>query len=202
MMLFRKSVLFLLFAFMLSSCTTVEVKTATPEHERLWQQHLASLTRMGPWSLSGRAVALVDDSSWHVNLRWSQDAGDADIYLSGPFNQGGVHVSVQEEGYAELQTDKGETFIGHDVESLLYQQLGWAVPVRGFRYWMLGMPHPEHHAEGRELDELGRLRKLTQLGWALDYRAYKDLPNGSLPRKLYLTQGDLKLKLVVQEWRI
>ena len=78
---------------------------------------------------------------------------------------------------------------------------GLQVPVTGLRYWILGLPAPGAE-RSRVLDGQGRLLSLEQNSWSMDYRGYTDVDGLSLPRKLFLRRDDLRVRLVVEQWRI
>jgi outer membrane lipoprotein LolB len=83
---------------------------------------------------------------------------------------------------------------------------GWALPLSGLRYWVLGIPEPkrgfERDAKRGHLDAYGRLAKLRQGGWTIDYQQYQDTQPIELPQEIALSNRALKVKLVVSEWQL
>jgi len=152
-----------------------------------------------------------DGEGYHGRFDWQQHGEQMDLAVSGPFSQGGVRLTGDASG-VQLRDDKGGSAFAVDADALLQQATGLQVPVGGLRYWMLGLPAPGAapgqagaQATGptamHEVDAQGRLLRLHQNGWNIDYRAYLDVDGLSLPRKLFLDRDDLRVRLVVEQWR-
>jgi len=78
---------------------------------------------------------------------------------------------------------------------------GWRVPLSGLRYWIIGLPDPQARVIDLELDPMGRLAELRQLGWHIRYQRYGEFDGVALPTRLTLENSQLRAKLVVRSWR-
>lgn len=190
----------LLSAAMLSACATRPVVSPLARGAD-WQVHRQALARLDHWSFSGR-VAVKDglEESWSAGLAWRQRDDSFDIRLSGAFGQGAARLSGQ-EGYAVIETSEHAALSASSVELLMEEQLGWSVPVQGFRYWLIGSPAPGV-IDRYSLDEGGRLSELEQSGWRIHYRSYQTVDGLDLPRKLALENPRLRIRLVVDDWQL
>lgn len=195
----------LLSAAMLSACATRPVVSpavvSLQQRTADWQLHRQALARLDHWSFSGR-VAVRDrlEESWNAGLAWQQRADGFDIRLSGAFGRQAARLSGR-KGYAMIETSGHAALSASSVELLMEEQLGWSVPVQGFRYWLIGSPAPGV-IDRYSLDEAGRLAELEQSGWQIRYLSYQAVDGLDLPRKLELENPRLRIRLVIDEWQL
>jgi outer membrane lipoprotein LolB len=193
----------LLFAAALSGCATRPVISPSDLLQRTvdWQAHRRALEHLDQWSFSGRvAVKDKQQESWSASLDWHQRKASFDIRLSGAFGQEAARLSGK-PGYAVIETADHDALSATSVEALMREQLGWSVPVEGFRYWLVGSPAPgviDHYS----LDADGRLTGLQQAGWQVRYRSYQTVAGLDLPRKLELENPRLRLRVVIDNWQL
>jgi outer membrane lipoprotein LolB len=98
-----------------------------------------------------------------------------------------------------LRLPEGKTLTAQDAESLLYEQLGWHMPLAGLHYWVRGLPQPDAPFT-KALDEQGRLVSLHQAGWDIRFPSYVQVAGVDLPRKVFLENHPLSVRLVIQSW--
>jgi outer membrane lipoprotein LolB len=79
--------------------------------------------------------------------------------------------------------------------------LGFEPPLRSLRYWVLGASDPDF-ASQETIDEQQRLAHLEQDGWQVDYAQYTQAAGQWLPQQLTVTRQSLRLKLVINAWRL
>ncbi|NIO42814.1 MAG: outer membrane lipoprotein LolB, partial [Burkholderiales bacterium] len=101
---------------------------------------------------------------------------------------------------ATLVTAKKETYRSADVQSLTRDVLGWDLPLTGLKYWVLGRVDPTSPVEAIEHDEQMRLKWLVQDGWNIEFAGYGE--NGSLPSSMVLRFADLRMRLLIDRWKI
>jgi outer membrane lipoprotein LolB len=87
------------------------------------------------------------------------------------------------------------------VAELVLKEVGWKVPVEALTWWIKGLAQPDDW-ETRALDENGRLKKLRQFGWDVDFASYGELHGYWLPTRLSARRGDYSVKIAVREWRL
>jgi len=187
-------------AFAMTACETLPPPLPpVDDPEQAWKvrQHLLADTL--PWSLTGRISIKTEDDSWQASLRWHESAGKYEIWLSGPLGQGTVQIEGSEQG-AILRTDD-EHYVAKNAETLLHEQLGWYIPVSGLHAWILGLPEPGMPAR-QEVDDRGRLSRLVQSGWEISYRKYMRVNDLELPRKVFLKNSRLDVRVVIDQWNL
>jgi len=186
-----------------SGCASLSPFAPEPPSERiaqLWQQHVQSVRAQTDWTLSARIAAHSEDDGWNGKLHWQQGADTYQVSFNAPFGQGGLHLDGGPQ-YVEMRTSDGQTMVATDAESLLFQQLGWRLPLNSLRYWVRGVPVPaSEKAPLLAFDEEGRLARLQQFQWQIEYPAYRQAGGLMLPRKVYLENRELSVRLVIDRW--
>jgi len=189
------------------ACSGMSALPSGGDPEQAWQARQQALSSLQAWNLTGRISIQAEQEGWHAGLLWTQRTTDYDIKLSSPLGQDIVQLHGGPGGVV-LRSSDGEQRAA-DAETLLYQRLGWRIPLSGLRFWALGLPDanaPAVNPQNRELDALGRLTRLRQSGWDIDFRRYTSVGNFDLPDKIFLsnrqTGTPLEVRLVVEAWQI
>lgn len=84
------------------------------------------------------------------------------------------------------------TDMAADPESLLLQMSGLTLPVSGMRWWLRGLPDPLLPFTRSEV-------AFTQSGWLI---SATDFRTGTLPYKIELTRGELRVRVMINEWSV
>jgi outer membrane lipoprotein LolB len=79
------------------------------------------------------------------------------------------------------------------------ERFGWSLPVHSMRYWILGVSDPRTVAT-EAVDDEGLLDVLEQSGWTVRYDGYREASGLVLPRKLEMTSGEVRIKVVADRW--
>jgi outer membrane lipoprotein LolB len=187
-------------AALLAACASAPPKPIGPANKAAWARHLAKLATLNDWRLSGRIAIANGDRGGSGSLVWSEHAPHFEMRFSGPFGVGAFRLHGTPNG---LFIDTGkQTRYTNDPAHFLASRLGGPLPVTISRYWVLGMPDPNAAARTR-VDEDGLLRHLDQNGWSIDYERFKKTQDGlALPARLKAHRGQVKLKLVVNDWHV
>ena len=170
----------------------------------LWQQRAAQLQALDAWSFNGRAaVSGPGIASRTVRVSWSM-AGDAyELAFMSVLGQRVAELSGGADG-ATLRLPREEPRSAGTPEELLDEALGWTAPVRGLRHWVLGLPAPSplFGREPAELDPWGRLLGLDQDGWRVEFDRYTEAGGLELPQRLTLSHPRLRIRLLIDEWKL
>jgi len=195
----RRALPLLLAGLLLAGCAPAPVVDG--DHEARWQARQLAIGAIPAWQVSGRMAIQAAGEGYHGRFDWKQHGDQLDLTVSGPFSQGSARLRGDRNG-VELQDGQGGSEWAADADALLRQATGLQVPVSGLRYWMLGLPVPAEAEQSRTVDDQGRLLKLSQSGWEIDYRDYMEVDGQSLPRKVFLQRDDLRVRLVVGQWQL
>lgn len=163
----------------------------------------ATVSLSGPaalqnWTLDGRIAVRGRDDAWQANLFWDHDPHQDRIRLSGPLSQGVVSVILQ-NNLIYINEGEGRAQLSKDPDAALREKLGFAVPFRSLRYWILGIPDPSQPVETLKPAD-GAAQAFRQGDWTVQVDRRIEAAGHQLPQKL-LTQGlGFSLKLIVDQW--
>lgn len=185
---------------LLSGCATPP--SLSPEAATAWTARQNRLARISTWQADGRIGVVSGQDGWHANFQWAQQNSGYRIDLIGPLGQG--RVVVESDGSeARVQTQDGQSWTAPDADALLEQNLGVRLPVNGLRYWARGLPEPGS-TPTLQTDAQGRLTRLEQNGWVIEYPAYAptSMLNLDLPERIVARRQDLSVKLIIEQWKL
>lgn len=177
--------------------TTPQQSASSPE---VYQRHLATLNDIHSFNIQGRIGVQADGRGFSGATRW-QHAGERDtIGLYSPL--GGQVANIEKSDSGVVLTDgDGKTYAARDAETLTQQAMGWALPMRGLPDWALGRP-TSAPVELAIWDAEGKLLRLKQSGWDIQYQAYVAAEGRQLPSRISLSSPKLNLKLLVERWQL
>jgi outer membrane lipoprotein LolB len=180
----------------IAGCQTVPTRPAA--RAQAWDARRAELQQRDHFGLHGRVAVAAAGQGFNAKLRWEQSGRQANLALDGPLGVGGVQVS-SDGANLTVANSKGERLDSEAARNELTNRLGFEPPIESLRYWILGVPDPAHPAE-ETLDSEQRLVSLQQNGWQIDYTKYVAVGERWFPEKLTLTRGDVRVRVVVDNW--
>ena len=194
----------LILAALLTACAVPTKPTSQPPDEQRWQAHLQQMAGVVAWDIRGRVAIQTEDNGGQADLFWAQQTPDYyDIKLVLPFGGGTTLLQGRPEGVVLISND-GQRIYEDDPDRLLAAVQGWKFPVTGLRYWLLGMPVPDRSSRLIHWNEAGYLQLMEQDGWRIEMKAYKQVGQYQLPKKLFLSRlGNnelLDVRLVFRQW--
>jgi outer membrane lipoprotein LolB len=161
-----------------------------------WTARRAQLEQISHFTVQGRA-SVSGPTSGTANLIWHQAPEEFDMHLAGPLGVGAM--SLAGDSHEVRVRAKNRSFVTNDPEGSLRENLGWALPLAGLRYWILSLPSPKSDFDVK-LDASGLPQTLTQDGWALSYTDYVETQKIELPRRIVLSRDDVKIRVIVDAW--
>lgn len=179
----------LLLVLLLGGCAAVPTTTLTGP----------SPVELTDWQFKGRISLTQGEEGWHAGLVWQEHAGRYQLDVAGPLGQGAFQLSGDDEGVL-LVDAQDHRFTARDVDTLLAHVTGWMLPISGLRYWVRGTPAPGSEARTSR-DAQGRLTRLEQDGWDINYIRYQVVDGAAWPAKLRLEREDIVVKLVIDQWQ-
>ncbi len=181
-------------------CTTTPEKRKIVDVEGAWDYRQALLKELTSWTMKGRLAVKVEDQGWQAGMRWRQQNDQFNMEFLGPLGRKVAWMNGGPSG-VRLRTSEGKSSQASDPETLMHNMLGWSLPVSGMRYWVLGIPSPQSRAGQLQLDDVGRLSKLEQFGWEVNYLRYRNANVLDLPAKMTLINKRVSVKVVVSDWQ-
>jgi outer membrane lipoprotein LolB len=165
-----------------------------------WESAKLQLQALDRWTLDGRVAVAASGEGFSGGLSWEQAGPRAEVELRGPV--GGRVLAIRVDGDEFSVTDPdGETYDGERAQALVADRLGSGLPIAELRYWLVGVPAPGAPFE-ETLGADARLAALDQAGWHIRYDRYRSAGAFVRPAKLDITQGALRLRVSVSDWRL
>lgn len=201
--LFAPLVAAMLLAGCVSQPTRVPSVPVDEAQARAQDERRAALTE---WALSGRIAVSNGKQGGSGRIDWQQSGDRYAVSLSAPVTRQSWRLSGDESG-GRLEGIEGGPREGADIEALLREATGWNIPVRALADWVRGVgADASRFGEARIVyGEGNRPVRLAQAGWVIDYAQWQaDAAAGQapvLPARLTATQGEAKVRLIVDEWK-
>jgi outer membrane lipoprotein LolB len=185
---------------LLQACTIAPSKPISSNSQLLQQEHLQNLAQIKQFSLKGRIGIQSEGKGFSGGINWQHETKQDEISLYSPLGGELLHINNTADK-ASLSDAQGNKITADDVETLAAKVLGVQLPLNGLSDWALGRPINSDILEST-WDSQGRLIKIVQDGWLIEYQNY--LPNNhiSLPQKITLRNDKIFVKIQVDEWKI
>ena len=221
-MLYKKPFTWLGFflVLVLGGCASVqkqEDQLSDKEKIERWGQVKNQLETITAWNLRGKMGVKTGPKGGSATLKWRYSESEQHIELYGPLGGGRVIIKVDADG-AVLRDTKGSVIRGDTASEVLYQRLGWQVPFDHLSNWARGLAGPD--ATDVTIDAEGRLKRLVQDNWQVEYQGYRQVESGipglKLPSKIavsaipgtmevYSDRGEylgdqLNVKVILKKW--
>jgi len=150
------------------------------------------LYKLQQWSFEGRLSITGRTDSWTANVDWQHSADKERVKLSGPLGQGATLIQLS-KGIVTIDRGDGKVQTSNQPEAFINQQLGLFVPVQSLRYWVIGLPEPNQNF-------VETATGFKQAGWLIEYKQMQAVKTTTMPYKINVTNEQVKLKLIVDEW--
>ena len=187
----------LLLILALAGCAAPRIK---PDADLLARQSTRehALAQQRTWQLSGRLGVSNGHDGGSGSLQWRQD-GDAFRFSVHAPVTGKTWVLSGDAHHAVLEGLREQAVEGADAAQLLERELGWHVPVAELIYWARAARAPgDAHIEFRSD---GLPATIEQDGWKIEYPDYDNAHDPPLPRKIFASRGDYRVRLSVSQWQ-
>ena len=197
-------------AALLTACVAQPVRQALPpvqsaaaEARQIARED--ALQRQPAWSLQGRIAVSNGRNGGSGRLDWIQQGPQYDVSLSAPITRQSWRL-VGDATAARLEGLEGGTREGPDAAMLLRDATGWDIPVMALANWVRGARAPGGGTANATYGLDGRLLRLEQGGWSIDY--HWPLPGSdiavnalqTLPARLDARRGAASVRLIVDQW--
>ena len=159
------------------------------------ERALAAHTR---WSLEGRLGVSDGHDSGSGSLQWEQDGAAFRFTVHAPVT-GKTWVLSGDAHGARLQGLRDEPIEGEDAASLLRREVGWQVPFAQLVDWARAARAPGEAQV--QFDAQGLPAQIEQDGWTVKYSDYDMAQAPPLPRRVFASRGELRVRLAIRDWQ-
>jgi outer membrane lipoprotein LolB len=194
----QAAALLALTALVLAGCATPRVATTPGRPPDLARR--ATLQALAGYDFRGQLAAAAGDQGFSATLNWQQRESESRLQLRGPLGMGNGQLSFGALGLSYTGSD-GKLLAGDAAHAALAQLLGFEPPIASLRYWLLAVPDPAAPAD-EQADARGLPLALMQSGWRVDYSEFQPAGTTSLPGRVTLQRGALRLRLRIAQWQL
>lgn len=187
-------------AFLVAACAGRTPPPPGAAGEARWADHRAAAERLVRWSFEGRVSVRGPDQGGSATLRWQESPESAQLRATGPLGAGSFTLTRDAEG-ALLRTADGKQRHAAQVATLVQEAFGAQIPVDALAYWVRGVPAPGP-VEALELDAHGRLARLRQQGWEVEFSGYAPSGTLELPTRLRARAEPWEVRLAIRRWQV
>lgn len=189
------------FSVTLSACTSVpRAPDSAVELQAAYDERVRGIATWVQWGFRGRLSMNDGEDGGSGRLHWQTEGKSSQLDFRGTLGKGAWRLSLA-PGSAELTRSDGSQLTGDSVQALLRSEWGWEVPVEDLVYWVRGLRAPGP-VEGIDFDDAGRITRLSQSGWDIEFERYRDVSGRQLPGKIKAVSGQLTIKLVPARWTV
>ena len=166
-----------------------------------WDERRPQLQAREHFDLTGRVAIAVGDQGVNANLQWTEVGARSQVTLEGPLGVGAVRISAEGDDL-EIVNASGQHLDSDAAHAELAARLGFDPPLKSLRYWIQGVPDPA--SASTETLEPGqqRLQDLSQGGWSIHYASYVLVAGEWLPARLSVQRDSVRVRLLVDGWRL
>jgi len=157
-------------------------------------------------SFTGRVALSNGRNGGSGRLEWRQSGDDYEVTLSAPVTRQSWKLSG-DAASARIEGIEGGPRTDTDVVRLLHDTTGLDIPVGALAAWASGM-RADAAVFGPATLEFaadGRLARIGQGGWTVDYLGWQDAVIGDgqplqVPNRIDAHRGQAKVRLVIDAW--
>lgn len=165
-----------------------------------WRQRSEVLEALTLWEFTGRIGVRDDQESHSSRIRWQQRGDEYVINLWGALNVGATEIAGM-PGRVVLSQEGEAPLTAVTPEQLVYEQLGYELPVSQLSYWIKGIPAPGV-SSAPAFNAENHLVSLEQSGWQIQYLGYTNFETESLPTRIRMEKAPLRLDFVRLDWTL
>ena len=136
-----------------------------------------------------------------TSFDWQQAGERFRIEFWGAFGQGRA-LLFGDGAAASLRDARGNVTSGVDIDDLMEQTLGWAVPVAALRHWVRGRVDPSLAAAAEQRDGEGNLARFEQSGWTIRLSRWRQTAIGAAPGRVVAERAGRVVTVICKEWRL
>lgn len=186
--------------FLISSCTTLSVPAGSGNFStKNWPQRRHALQQIKSWNISGAFSVQQDGESTIANYTWQQKNQNYQIDIHSSLGLYSLTMTGTPDS-AVLQESGHQTIHASSADQLLYQRLGWRLPVTNLRYWIRGLPAPGTHRD--HFDAWNHLSQVEQQGWQVTFGNYTTIKKTDLPQMLNIRGHGIRIRIAIKQWGI
>jgi outer membrane lipoprotein LolB len=151
------------------------------------------------FAIEARVAVRNGAESGSANVAWQRTIASDHLLITSALGQGLAELRGGPEG-AQLTTADRRHYSASSLDDLAESVFGARLPLSGLADWILGRPGPA--VVQAERDEQGRLLRLEEDGWRVEYARYETAGAQALPELLQLKRGEIEVRIRIDRWSL
>jgi outer membrane lipoprotein LolB len=181
----------------LTACAPVRVRE-TAATSASQDAREAALVPRAHWQMDAHISVSDGRDGGSGDLEWEQDRARYSFTVRAPVT-GKTWKLTGDAQHARLEGVEPQPVYGDDPQRLLRDRLGWDVPLDALGSWARGLRVPGARAEV-QYDAQNLPAVLEQDGWKIEYRDWFLDSQPPMPRKLFATRGNARVRIGIERW--
>jgi len=163
------------------------------------------LQQLEQWQIKGKIAYITKKERHSASLRWQYNALEQSQKLNLTTYLGINVLSLQSQSGVHTVSTDGNKYQSENLDDLITSLTGWTIPIKAMNNWLKGLRYSENDI--LTYDPVTELPiKLTSSYdnkiWQIDYRNYQQVGSVQLAKKFTIMQNDLKIKIVISQWKL
>jgi len=191
----RSTLVCIVLACQLVGCALL-APTETESVPYIAQENEAKLLAIENWGLVGRLALHKANDSWVLKVNWLHTEQVDRLKLSSTLG-GTLATILHSKGQVVISNSEGTQYLkdAEEIESVL----GFDPKIDYLKYWVRGLRVPGLAVKNSLVENTPSVF-FEQAGWLIKQQRYRYEKGVWLPNKVTVSESEIKIKLVVDEW--
>jgi len=165
------------------------------------------------WSITGKIAFIEKKKRQSASLKWTYKHSNKNKLFNDNFQQQidlttflGINIlHVESNNKQHLIKVDGKKYQGDNLNEMVYRLTGLLLPDKALNFWLKGIAYTKTdqltYQESTPLP-LTLYSNYYQQQWYISYNKFKLFKGYQLPTRLTIKQGDLTIKIAINQWSI
>lgn len=216
MSLQKHLIIFLLFADLLSACSTLKLKNNFTQKKFFlswdknctndvffskWYKNQKLIEYINYYQFTGTFIYFNNKKKFFMKFSWKQfTSNNYHLFLINPFGMNEIKLYVK-RNFVQLTDKKGKSYIGNDPEKIIFRLTGINIPIYNLQKWILGLPGNINEYELNSRFQLYQLYyKNNNQIWKITWKDYNEKLYPKLPSNIELISGNKRINIKIKNW--
>lgn len=203
--MYCKQFIILFLISILSACTSInDIPVGDKQQNQDIEARNKQVSALNTWTIAGKIAFISEQKRQSATLHWQKNGLEQteSLNLSTLF---GIQVLSlkQQHNNVTLEVD-GQTYDTQNLDELIYTLTGLNLPTRAMSHWLKGLAYlPSDKVVYHDTTQLPQslTSSYNDKVWQVKYSKYHHIEQFQLAKQLTITQGDLRIKIVIHSWK-
>ncbi len=204
--MYSRRLITLFFVGILSACSSInDIPVENNQTNQDIDTRNKQVAQLNSWTIAGKIAFINSQERQSATLYWQKNEIEKteSLNLSTLFGIKVLELNQQQDNFT-LQVD-GNDYNTQDLDSLIYTLTGLNLPTRAMSHWLKGLaflPADKiaYHVETQLPKSL--TSRYNKKNWLVKYSKYHHIGPFQLAKQLTIIQDDLRIKIVINSWKI